>query len=91
LYMYDGLTPGPIGTPSYQAIVAAIYPTWNDYYYFVADIDTQEIYYSSTIEEHDALVEEFVNSRQASIEAEAGEDETTTDEEAEEIVDESVE
>ena len=97
LYMYDGLTPGPIGTPSYQAIVAAIYPTWNDYYYFVADIDTQEIYYSSTIEEHDALVEEFVNSRQASIEAEAGEDESTTDEEAaeieetEEVVDEPVE
>ncbi|MBA5729087.1 endolytic transglycosylase MltG [Aerococcaceae bacterium INB8] len=97
LYMYEGLTPGPIGTPSYQAIVAAIYPTWNDYYYFVADIDTQEIYYSSTIEEHDALVEEFVNSRQASIEEEAGEDETTTDEEVaeieetEEVVDESVE
>lgn len=71
LYMYSGITPGPIGAPSYEAIVAAIYPTYNDYYYFVADIDTQDIYYSSTIEEHDALVEEYVNSRQNSIEEEA--------------------
>lgn len=95
LYMYNGLTPGPIGTPSYQAIVAAIYPTWNDYYYFVADIDTQEIYYSSTIEEHDALVEEYVNSRQASLEEEATQsaseeaennDEEQTEEDATEVV-----
>lgn len=85
LYMYDGITPGPIGTPSYQAIVAAIYPTWNDYYYFVADIDTQEIYYSSTIEEHDALVEEYVNSRQASIEAEVADDESVNNEEDVEV------
>lgn len=68
-YMYTGLPPGPVSTPSYMSIVAAIYPTPSDYYYFVADIDSQEVYFSSTIEEHDLLVEEYVNSRQSSEES----------------------
>lgn len=82
-YQYAGLPPGPVGTPSYSSIVAAIYPTFNEYYYFVADIDTQEIYYSSTLEEHEALVEEFVNSRQAELteqEDDAGEEEVIEEE-----------
>lgn len=83
LYMYSGITPGPIGAPSYEAIVAAIYPTYNDYYYFVADIDTQNIYYSSTIEDHDALVEEYVNSRQASVEEETNSEENNEEDNAE--------
>lgn len=63
LYMYSGLAPGPFNSPSMSSIMAVIYPTYSDYYYFVADLDTQEIYYSTNIEEHDALVEEYVNSR----------------------------
>ena len=61
LYKNTGLAPGPMNSPSKTAIVAAIYPTWNEYYYFVADIETQKIYYSTTIEEHNALVEQYVN------------------------------
>lgn len=68
-YMYTGLPPGPVSTPSYMSIVAAIYPSPSDYYYFVADIDTQEVYFSSNIEEHNWLVEEYVNSRQSSEES----------------------
>ncbi|MGX7092757.1 endolytic transglycosylase MltG [Hutsoniella sourekii] len=64
LYQNTGLPPGPVNTPGLTAITAALYPTWNDYYYFVADLDTNEVYYSSTIEEHDALVEKYVNQRQ---------------------------
>ncbi|UPQ85375.1 endolytic transglycosylase MltG [Ignavigranum ruoffiae] len=64
LYQHTGLGPGPFNTPSRTSIEAAIYPTWNDYYYFVADLDTGDIYYSVTLEEHQALVEEYVNSRQ---------------------------
>lgn len=63
LYMYSGLAPGPFNSPSLSSIMAVIYPTYSDYYYFVADLDTQEIYYSTNIEDHDALVEEYVNSR----------------------------
>lgn len=79
LYMYNGLTPGPINSPSMSAIQAVLNPTWNDYYYFVADLDTGDIYYSATIEEHDALVEEYVNKRQESIERAQSENENESE------------
>lgn len=89
-YMYTGLPPGPVASVSYSAITAAIYPIYTDYYYFVADLDTQEIYYSSTLEEHELLVEEYVNNRQAaqgetSLE-ESGLEETEESLEYEEVV-----
>ena len=93
-YMYDGLPPGPINSPSLMSIESVIYPDWNNFYYFVADLDTGEVYYSSTIEEHDALVEEYVNSRQESIEnaEESSTNEEISDTSAEEsaIIEESV-
>lgn len=70
LYKNTGLGPGPFNTPSRQAIEYAIYPDWNDYYYFVADLDTGEVYYSVTYEEHQVLVDQYVNERQSSIEDE---------------------
>lgn len=36
-YMYRGLPPGPINNPGKDAVLAAIYPEKNNYYYFVAD------------------------------------------------------
>lgn len=36
-YRYAGLPPGPINNPGEDAILAALYPEENDYYYFVAD------------------------------------------------------
>lgn len=93
-YMYDGLPPGPINSPSLMSIESVIYPEWNNYYYFVADLDTGDVYYSSTIEEHDALVEEYVNARQESIENEenSSTNEEISDTSAEEsvIIEESV-
>lgn len=38
-YKYPGLPPGPISNPSIDSITAAIYPTANDYYYFLTDQD----------------------------------------------------
>lgn len=61
LYMYTGLAPGPYNSPSMSSIMATIYPTYTDNYYFVADLATQEIYYSTNIDDHNALVEEYVN------------------------------
>ena len=61
LYMYTGLAPGPYNSPSMSSIMATIYPTYSEYYYFVADLATQEIYYSSNIDDHNALVEQYVN------------------------------
>ncbi|MFA5021492.1 MAG: endolytic transglycosylase MltG [Patescibacteria group bacterium] len=50
-YKYKGLPPGPICNPGLSAILAAIYPTPNQYYYFLTTPDGQVIY-SKTNEEH---------------------------------------
>ena len=59
-YKASALPPGPINNPSLSAIKACIYPSSNNYYYFVADLKTGKIYYSQSQEEHDALVKEYV-------------------------------
>lgn len=66
LYKYNGLGPGPYNSPSLNAVMAVLNPTYSDYYYFVADLETQKVYYSSTIEEHDALVAQYVNKDSSS-------------------------
>lgn len=91
-YMYDGLPPGPINSPSLSAIEASIYPTYSDYFYFVADFETGEIYYSSTIEEHQALTEIYVDPFYEEDAAEEDEAEAVDEEQAdEEVLEEEVE
>lgn len=82
LYLNTGLTPGPVNSPSLEAIQAVLDPAWNNYYYFVADLDTGDIYYSTTLEEHEILVEQYVNERQRAIEAESSQE--TSEETSEE-------
>lgn len=36
-YLFAGLPPGPINNPGRKAILAAVYPEKNDYFYFVSD------------------------------------------------------
>ncbi len=50
-YKYRGLPPGPIANPSISSIEAVIYPTPNDYYYFLTT-KTGEVIYSKTYKEH---------------------------------------
>ncbi len=51
-YMKAGLPPGPIATPSLQAIDAALNPADGDWLYFVTiNLDTGETRFASTIEE----------------------------------------
>ena len=50
-YKYRGLPPGPIANPGIDSIEAVIYPTPNEYYYFLTSHDDQVIY-SRTYEEH---------------------------------------
>lgn len=83
LYMYSGITPGPVNSPSLDAIEAVLNPEWSNYYYFVADLDTGDIYYSATIEEHNVLVEQYVNSRQRNIESSSEESSSEVDESSE--------
>lgn len=53
-YEGAGLPPGPICNPGLDAINAVLYPADTDYYYFCADINTGEVFYAKTLEEHEA-------------------------------------
>lgn len=53
-YRNDGLPPTPIGNPGFRAIEAAIYPTKNDYNFFLSDPKTGNTVWARTFEEHKA-------------------------------------
>ena len=65
LYTNKGLGPGPFNSPSESSIRAALSPKKNDYFFFVANLDTKKVYYSKTYEEHEALVKEHVSEDNA--------------------------
>lgn len=51
-YTGAGLPPGPICNPGLDAINAVLYPAETDYYYFCANVETGEVFYAKTLEEH---------------------------------------
>lgn len=63
IYVHTDLMPGPVDSPSLDAIEATFSPNQTPYFYFVADVTTGKVYYSETIEQHDQYVEQYVNSR----------------------------
>lgn len=63
VYTKTGLMPGPVDSPSLSAIEATVNPNTTNYYYFVADVTTGTVYYSTTLEEHNQNVEKYVNSK----------------------------
>jgi len=57
-YTRKGLPPTPIAMPGYASIEAALHPAATDYLYFVAHGDgSGRHYFSSTLEEHEKLVD----------------------------------
>ncbi len=52
-YLYEGLPPGPIANPGYEAITCALWPAKTKYYYFVSD-NYGNTYFSRTNREHEA-------------------------------------
>lgn len=52
-YKGEGLPPGPICNPGLDAISAVLYPADTNYYFFCADLDTGEVFYAETLEEHE--------------------------------------
>lgn len=62
LYKNKGYGPGPFDNPSEQSIQAVLNPTPNSYYYFVADIKDGTVYYAENLEQHNELVEKYVNN-----------------------------
>ncbi|MDK6234308.1 endolytic transglycosylase MltG [Aerococcus sp. UMB10185] len=67
LYKNPGLGPGPYNNPGAESLQAVLNPKENDYYYFVADLSTGEVYYSKTYEDHLKLVDEHVSEEDAKL------------------------
>lgn len=57
-YLYEGLPPGPIASPSTSSIEAVINAPSTDYYYFFAIQDTGDIIFSKSYEEHQQVSQE---------------------------------
>ena len=55
----NGLPPGAICSPGYEAIMCAIYPAKTNYYFFVANKEKYNIF-SRTYEEHQRAVEKVI-------------------------------
>lgn len=58
-YKYKGLPPGPIASPSLDAIAAAITPAQSDYLYFVSAPDGTA-YFAKTLQEHNANKQKYL-------------------------------
>ena len=58
-YLNLGLPPGPVNNPGLEAIVAAVYPTFTQYNYFLSDPETGNTVYSKTLEEHNANKDKY--------------------------------
>ena len=63
VYTNLGLMPGPVDSPSLDAIESSINQIKSDNLYFVADVTDGKVYYASNKEEHDRNVADHVNSK----------------------------
>ena len=63
VYTNLGLMPGPVDSPSLDAIESSINQTKSDNLYFVADVTDGKVYYANNQEDHDRNVAEHVNSK----------------------------
>ncbi len=58
-YLYKGLPKGPIGNPGKEAFLAAVYPTENDYLFYISK-PNKETVFSRTLKEHNAAVVKYL-------------------------------
>ena len=63
VYTKVGLMPGPVDSPSLDAIESSINQTKSDYLYFVANVQDGKVYFATTLEEHDKNVQEHINGK----------------------------
>lgn len=57
-YLYPGLPPGPICNPGKESLQAALFPSSEDYFYFVSRNDGSHTF-SRTLREHQASVRKY--------------------------------
>jgi UPF0755 protein len=59
-YRFAGLPPGPIASPSLDAITAAIYPATTDYYYFLTNPANGETIFAKTLAEQNRNKQKYL-------------------------------
>jgi UPF0755 protein len=60
--LHRGLPPGPICSPGFDSLEAALYPENTKYLYFVAK-DSRSHYFSETLAEHNRAVRKYIIDR----------------------------
>ena len=58
-YVQKGLPPGPIASPGFSSLYAALYPEDTDYLFFVAKSEIEH-HFSKTYEEHRRAVQKYI-------------------------------
>lgn len=61
-YRHTGLGPGPVNSPSAESIDAAVNPVETNYLFFLADLNTREVYFSETYEQHLEYQNEYLRN-----------------------------
>jgi UPF0755 protein len=59
-YKWKGLPPGPIATPSIEAIKATLSPEKNEAWFFLTTLDTGEVKYGKDLDEHNENVRKYL-------------------------------
>lgn len=59
LYKNAGLAPGPMNSPSKDAIDACVHPAQTDYLYFYANLKTGQVYFTADYDQHLAWQKEY--------------------------------
>ena len=63
VYINQGLMPGPVDSPSTDAIESSINQTKSDNLFFVADVTDGKVYFATNKAEHDQNVAQHINNK----------------------------
>lgn len=58
-YKFTGLPPSPIASPSLSSIMAAIYPSSSEFWYYISDLQGR-MHYGRTLDDHNLNVEKYL-------------------------------
>lgn len=59
-YQNTGLPPGPIANPGANALEAALFPTKNNYLYYISNADGTDMHFAATYEQHQKNINRYL-------------------------------